>query len=118
MESLTPVRETSGSRWKSLASKCHNWFEDRPIIEGLTGFDLLDDKAMNRLWLAIDKKFRFRPTKDFFWTVVFDEAYHNAFHPVSEYLDGLKWDGVKRIDKWLINTPKPKIASMPGQSER
>jgi hypothetical protein len=24
-----------------------------------------------------------------------------AFHPVREYLDGLKWDGIKRIDDWL-----------------
>ncbi len=26
-------------------------------------------------------------------------AENNKFHPVKDYLDGLKWDGVKRIDK-------------------
>jgi hypothetical protein len=81
----------------------HNLFEDRSIIEGLPEFELLNDPAMNRLWLTIDKKYRFRPAKEFFWTVVFDEAYRNSFHPVREYLDGLKWDGKKRIDKWLID---------------
>ena len=28
-------------------------------------------------------------------------AHENAFHPVREYLDGLKWDGIPRIDNWL-----------------
>src|SRR6185369_14361928 len=23
------------------------------------------------------------------------------FHPVREYLDGLAWDGTKRLDRWL-----------------
>lgn len=27
----------------------------------------------------------------------------NAFHPVTEYLDTLKWDGVKRLDTMLID---------------
>jgi hypothetical protein len=81
----------------------HNLFEDRPIVEGLAGFELLDDRAMDRLWLTIDEKYKFRPSKEFFWTVVFDEAYRNCFHPVREYLDSLQWDGVKRIDTWLVD---------------
>lgn len=35
-------------------------------------------------------------------------AYDAAFHPVREYLKGLKWDGDKRVDGWLntyIGTP-------------
>lgn len=28
-------------------------------------------------------------------------AGHHRFHPVKEYLDGLKWDGHKRINTWL-----------------
>jgi len=28
-------------------------------------------------------------------------AYHDRFHPVREYLDGLKWDGVRRLNFWL-----------------
>ena len=79
----------------------HNVFDDRSTIEGLENFDHLDDPAMDRLWLIIDSRFRFRPPRDFFWIVVFDEARRNSFHPVCQYLDGLKWDGIKRIDNWL-----------------
>src|SRR4051794_36170731 len=39
--------------------------------------------------------------RTFFWTVVEDQARRNQFHPVRQYLDGLQWDGVKRIDTWL-----------------
>lgn len=28
-------------------------------------------------------------------------AQKNAFHPVEEYLEGLQWDGVSRIESWL-----------------
>lgn len=31
-------------------------------------------------------------------------AHENAWHPIHNYLQGLKWDGVSRIDKWLLWT--------------
>lgn len=30
-------------------------------------------------------------------------AYENPWHPVQEWLRGLLWDGVPRLDKWLIH---------------
>lgn len=30
-------------------------------------------------------------------------AHQNKFHPVREYLTALKWDGVKRLDSWLVD---------------
>ena len=33
--------------------------------------------------------------------MVTEAARRNAFHPVRDYLAGLEWDGVKRIDTWL-----------------
>ena len=80
----------------------HDKMAVRATIEGLDGFGpALDDDAMTRLWLAIDEQFKFRPTVDFFERVLSDHARQNVFHPVIDYLDGLMWDGVARIDKWL-----------------
>lgn len=30
-------------------------------------------------------------------------AHENQYHPVIDYLDGLEWDGVQRLDRWLID---------------
>jgi hypothetical protein len=30
-------------------------------------------------------------------------AQERAFHPVRHYLGGLKWDGVKRLDRWMVD---------------
>ena len=81
----------------------HDQFADRLLIEGLPDFGpALQDEAVARIWLIIDERFGFRPTKDLFWTVVEDFARQNGFHPVRDYLDGLRWDGKPRVDTWLI----------------
>jgi predicted P-loop ATPase len=102
-----PVNNSQKNIWIALAhlkiEVSHDAFQNRSIIKGLEQFDLLNDAAMDRVWLTIDEKYRFRPSKDFFWTVVENEARLNSFHPVCDYLNGLTWDGTKRIDSWLIN---------------
>lgn len=83
-------------------------FADRLIVKGLAGFNLLDDAAVERLWLLIDERFGFLAPTELFRTVVSDAARRNAFHPVRDYLDSLKWDGKARLDRWLINYGKAK----------
>ena len=42
-------------------------------------------------------------------------AQDHAFHPVEEYLEGLQWDGVSRIETWLpgeVNTYKRSVARL------
>lgn len=82
----------------------YDQFGDREIIEGLAGFGpTLDDAAMTRLRMRIDSEFYFRLSKDWFYDVVADQARHHSFHPVRDYLDGLSWDGIERIDHWLVD---------------
>jgi predicted P-loop ATPase len=79
-------------------------FQDRALIAGLEGEGpKLDDHALRRLRMLIAERFQFMPDKDMFTDVVLDLARQHTFHPVLDYLDGLKWDGVKRIDRWLID---------------
>jgi predicted P-loop ATPase len=61
-----------------------------------------DDVALDRLWLAIDDTFHFRPPKGTLYTVVVGEAHAAAVHPVRAYLDRIEWDGIPRLDEWLV----------------
>jgi len=81
----------------------YDMFHDRMLITGLPGHSVLDDNAMEKLWLAVDAKYNFLPQFDFFIRVVRETARRNSFHPVRDYLDGLKWDEAPRIDGWLTN---------------
>ena len=93
----------------------HDVFRDRLLIAGLNGKreQHLDDRAMSDMWLHIDREYKFRPAKEFFWTVIEALARMKPFHPVRDYLNSLKWDGIPRLDKWLAtyggaeDTPYP-----------
>lgn len=79
-------------------------FADCMRITGLDGFGpLLEDPAMTRLWLEAESRFDLTVGKDKFWLVVEDQARQHRRHPVREYLDALKWDGTKRVDRWLTD---------------
>lgn len=62
----------------------------------------IEDEVRDRLWLEIDSQFHFRPEATFFDVVLKDTSRRDKVHPVLDYLDGLVWDGVPRIDEWLI----------------
>ncbi len=78
-------------------------FAGRTLIEGLEGFGpALDDGALNRLWLLAEERCGVQAVnQEFFQKVLEDLAYQNRFDPVADYLDGLTWDGVPRLDNWL-----------------
>ncbi|MHA2404453.1 MAG: VapE domain-containing protein [Candidatus Kariarchaeaceae archaeon] len=63
----------------------------------------LDDAVSDHLWLKIDKQFHFQPGYQFYQRVMMDAIRQIPIHPVIKYLDGLKWDGKKRIDTWLTD---------------
>jgi hypothetical protein len=79
----------------------HDTFADRTLIDGLPGFGpTLDDAAVDRLWLQAEQRFRLSMPKEKFHTIIADTARLNAFHPVRDYLAGLKWDQKPRLDSW------------------
>ena len=61
-----------------------------------------EDMQRNKVWLDVDKAFHFQIPNDFFDVIVAVLADDRSFNPVLEYLEGLTWDGVKRIDEWLM----------------
>ena len=79
-------------------------FAERATIHGLDGFGpALDDAAVIRIWLHLEERFGLKPGKDKLFAIVSDTARENARHPVREYLDELKWDGVQRIDRLFVD---------------
>jgi predicted P-loop ATPase len=43
------------------------------------------------------------PAKDKIADAVALIGERRAYHPVLDYLDGIKWDGVERLDRWLVD---------------
>ena len=84
----------------------HDEFADLTIIEGLDGFGpALDDAALHRVMLEIERRFYFLPQKDTAHMVLEDEASNRRFHPVRQYFDRAERsrDPSRRLlDDWLV----------------
>lgn len=61
------------------------------------------DRVLSYLRQIIVQKFCFDPGKELLDDAVSQLCFENAFDPVLEYLDRADWDGVERIDTWLID---------------
>ena len=57
------------------------------------------DDSLTTEWLQ--KEIRIYVTSTLVAEAVQTVAHENLFHPVREYFDSLKWDGIPRIDNWL-----------------
>jgi hypothetical protein len=62
---------------------------------------VLQDAVVDRLWGQAGERFQLNVSERLFRMTLTDTARRHAFHPVRDYLGSLKWDSVKRIDKWL-----------------
>ena len=49
------------------------------------------------------RKSNFEPSKAILDEAIISHSLNNKKNPITEYLDSLKWDGKKRLDKWLID---------------
>lgn len=77
-------------------------FNDCVMVEGLGRFDgPLTDAAVTRMRLMIEDKFSFHIAKDPMHDIVGDYAEDHRFHPVHDYLNGVEWDGIARLDNWM-----------------
>jgi len=88
---------------KAGVSLSYDEFAMEYRVSGLDGYgpDFGKD-AREELFLLIQREYRFKPSWEDFTMVVKSSARRNRFHPVRDYLAGLEWDGVERIDEWLI----------------
>ena len=83
----------------------HDEFHDRDLIGGhAIGIwaGQLSDAACCVLRQVIIDTHDFDPGKDNVNNAAAELCIENSFDPVVDYLDGLKWDGVGRLDAWVV----------------
>lgn len=88
-----------------------------PYARGELGEWADADDADLRFWLA--GRYGIEPKGQDLGDAVLGAARANPFHPILEYLDGLRWDGVERLESWLrdhlgARTPDEELATDPG----
>lgn len=76
----------------------HDTFADHVRVDG----QIMDDNLLNRLWGDIETETGWTPPWDSFNRYVRYIAQETPVHPVLDYLASLTWDGVERIDRWLV----------------
>src|SRR5215475_2350020 len=85
---------------------CCNYdtFHDRLYIGGqqFTNWSgEVSDHVVHALRIMIQARFNFDPTEAAARDAVVQECLEHSFNPVTDYLDGLRWDGVPRLRTWL-----------------
>ena len=74
-----------------------NEFTLRTMIKTKHGYKNIDDNIITNILLAIEKDYDGINKRDLMEKVVDTVGESNKFHPIRDYLDGLKWDGQKRL---------------------
>lgn len=84
-------------------SGCVEYAKDA-IWHGIKKGQELRDKdiVFVQYYLAHNKKFEMPTSK--ITNALVEIAERNRYHPIRRYLNTLKWDGIKRLDEWLIKT--------------
>lgn len=104
----TPVKGSMMNACKAieeLGLDCRSdIFHNRKIINGtnLSGFvgdlsDAVTRKIRELSWMH----FSYDPGTEATYQAVLRECEEHRFHPVLDYLTGLRWDGKPRLDTWL-----------------
>ena len=77
-------------------------FENRIRIDGSEKYQLLDDHVLSLLWGQANE-LGFRPSKSFMRDALKSIAASDARHPLRDWLKNLKWDGVSRAERLLVD---------------
>jgi predicted P-loop ATPase len=70
------------------------------VLEDAAG--RMTDGLLYRIWQLIYARYEVDLPKSCIAEAVAISAEHDKFHPIADYLDALVWDGVARIDEWLV----------------
>lgn len=63
----------------------------------------LTDSSVQMLRVAVERAYHFDPGTVNAFDAATQECLQHTSDPICDYLDGLKWDGRKRLDRWLVD---------------
>lgn len=81
---------------------CNIEYTDDPLWDKLKkqGDEVTESDLVN-LRIYLSKRYNFSPSKIDIYDALLGEAMKNRYHPIKNMLEGLQWDGIKRLDSWL-----------------
>lgn len=82
------------------------WFDSFRFIE-MNGDGMLKEDSYIDLLVMLEQDYGWRanlPGKEKCWDALLRVCHDTPRDPVREYLRGLKWDGVRRLDEWVHHT--------------
>jgi hypothetical protein len=87
----------------ALGVKCrYDEFHDKCLVEGKVVLQHVNlDLVAADLRRKIHAAYSFDPGKNNIIDAIEQLCVRNKFNPVLDYLNGLKWDGEPRLDRWL-----------------
>lgn len=106
---IAPSLENAMTAIRMFRVNCrYDVFHDKMIIEGIecrvgAGALVNLDHQVLKFRQMVVRRNRFDPGAAFVRDALVAEGLDHMFDPVQDYLDGLEWDGVPRIDSWLID---------------
>jgi hypothetical protein len=80
-------------------------FSERKIVGGQVRNDWageLSDDVVHVVRMMIRDRFKFDPGKQATDDALVQECLLHSFHPIRNYFESLQWDGVPRLDTWMI----------------
>ena len=60
----------------------------------------LDKSGWEDIALDLEERYRLEVNDTMLRSALFRVAYHHQIHPIKDYLDGLEWDGVPRLENY------------------
>ena len=92
---------------RGLGIECqHDVFHEKLILGGhpiAQWAGEFSDNAVQMLRVIVHQQFGFDPGLQNTNDAAIQECLQKSFDPVCDYLDGLKWDGTKRLGRWLAD---------------
>ena len=83
-------------------------FHNKVIVQGYESYTNGDttedlDNTLHKIREQILRRYGFDAGKEFLIDALKTECFNHIFDSVRDYLDGLRWDGKSRVDRWLID---------------